>query len=50
MKVKELAKAHSDYIKGLLLRELESKMKLYEEAFIHGYKHGGEKWKKKQTI
>lgn len=35
-----MAKKHSDYIRDLLERELESKIILYEEAFIHGYKHG----------
>lgn len=40
MDVEELAQEHTDYMKGLLQRELDNKMKLYKEAFIHGYKHG----------
>ena len=38
--IQYLADEHSEYIRKILLRELDNKIELYKEAFIHGYKHG----------
>ena len=37
--IEYLAEDHANYIKQILLRELEGKIELYKEAFVHGYKH-----------
>ncbi|KKN75194.1 hypothetical protein LCGC14_0383530 [marine sediment metagenome] len=39
---RQLAEEHWMWIEGMLLEEMRMKMKLFQEGFIHGYKHGKE--------
>ena len=36
----QLAEEHWNWLEGILLEEMRMKMKLYKDAFVHGYKHG----------
>ena len=36
----ELAEAHWEWLKGILLQQLEVQHKLFVDAMIHGIKHG----------
>lgn len=48
LNAKKLAQAHRRWLEGLLMRELQAKMDLYEETFEHGYGHGFEDRKKEE--
>jgi hypothetical protein len=39
---KILAGEHWDYIKSVLLQQLEISGKMYRDAMVHGFKHGVE--------
>ena len=38
----QLANEHWNWLEGIMLEEMRMKMRLFKDAFIHGYKHGKE--------
>jgi len=38
----EMAKAHWQWVKSVLLQQIEVAGKMYVDAFVHGYGHGQE--------
>ena len=38
----QLANEHWDWLEGILLESMRMHMRLFKDAFIHGYKHGKE--------
>jgi len=39
---RQMAEEHWMWLESILLEEMRMKMRLFKDAFIHGYKHGKE--------